>query len=156
MMKLLLYIIIIILPYFSILEWGSWTACNDICGDQSIMKRERHRKCVDMCNRDKAEDKSKCTPINATMHNPPQVITTTETTDCVPCPVDRKYTQYTRSPPEEPHLAWVDVMSLLSLIHVQLGWYFNMLVSELAGVNWPEELTIYGHGPDLWPLKYWS
>ena len=56
------------------------------------MKRERHRKCVDMCNRDKAEDKSKCTPINATMHNPPQVITTTETTDCVPCPVDRKYT----------------------------------------------------------------
>jgi len=71
------------------LEWGSWTACNDICGDRSIMKRERHRKCVDMCNRDKSADKSKCTPINATMHNPPQVITTTETTDCVPCPVDQ-------------------------------------------------------------------
>ena len=84
-----------VLPYISILEWGSWTACNDICGDQSIMKRERHRKCVDMCDRDKAEDKSKCTPINATMHNPPQVITTTETTDCVPCPVDRKYTHMT-------------------------------------------------------------
>ena len=24
-----------------------------------------------------------------------------------------------------------------------------LLVSELAGVNWPEELTIYGPGPDL-------
>ena len=34
------------------------------------------------------------------------------------------------------------------------GWNFNMLVSELAGVNWPEELTIYGPGPDLWPLKF--
>ena len=30
---------------------------------------------------------------------------------------------------------------------------FNMLESDLAGVHWPEELTIYGPGPDLWPLK---
>ena len=47
------------------------------------------------------------------------------------------------------------LMSLLSFYHVQLGWNFNMLVSELAAVNWPEELTIYGPGPDLWPLKFW-
>ena len=26
---------------------------------------------------------------------------------------------------------------------------FNMLVSELAAVNWPEELTIYGPGLEL-------
>ena len=31
-----------------------------------------------------------------------------------------------------------------------------MLVSDLAVVNWPEELTIYGPGPDLWLLKFWS
>ena len=30
-----------------------------------------------------------------------------------------------------------------------------MLESDLAGVHWPEELTIYGPGPDLWPLKFW-
>ena len=46
-------------------------------------------------------------------------------------------------------LGWL-LMSLLSFYHVQLGWNFNMLVSELAGVNWPEKLTIYGHGTDLW------
>ena len=45
--------------------------------------------------------------------------------------------------------------SLLSFYHVQSGWNFNMLESELAAVNWPEELTIYGPGPDLWPLKFW-
>ena len=47
------------------------------------------------------------------------------------------------------------LMSLLSFYHVQSGWNFNMLVSELAAENWPEELTIYGPGPDLWPLKFW-
>ena len=31
---------------------------------------------------------------------------------------------------------------------------FKMLESDLAGVHWPEELTIYGPGPDLWPLKF--
>ena len=31
-----------------------------------------------------------------------------------------------------------------------------MSESDLAAVNWPEELTIYGPGPDLWPLKFWS
>jgi len=29
-----------------------------------------------------------------------------------------------------------------------------MLESDLAAVNWPEELTIYGPGPDLWPLNF--
>ena len=47
------------------------------------------------------------------------------------------------------------LMSLLSFYHVQLGWNFNMLVSELAAVNWPKELTIYGPGPDIRPLKFW-
>ena len=47
------------------------------------------------------------------------------------------------------------LMSLLSFYHVQSGWNFNMLESDLAGVHWPEELTIYGPGPDLWPLKFW-
>ena len=47
------------------------------------------------------------------------------------------------------------LMSLLSFYHVQFGWNFNMLVSELAGLNWPEELTIYGLRPDLKVLKFW-
>ena len=47
------------------------------------------------------------------------------------------------------------LMYLLSFYHVQSGWNFNMLESDLAGVHWPEELTIYGPGPDLWPLKFW-
>ena len=53
------------------------------------------------------------------------------------------------------HFFWWLLMSLLSFYHVQLGWNFNMLESDLAGVHWPEELTIYGHGPALWPLKFW-
>ena len=47
------------------------------------------------------------------------------------------------------------LMSLLSFYHVQSGWNFNILESDLAGVHWPEVLTIYGPGPDLWPLKFW-
>ena len=31
-----------------------------------------------------------------------------------------------------------------------------MLETDLAGVHWPEELTIYGPGPDLWSLKFSS
>ena len=35
-----------------------------------------------------------------------------------------------------PFFGWF-LMSLLSVYHMQLGWNFNMLVSELWGVNWP-------------------
>ena len=36
------------------------------------------------------------------------------------------------------------LMSLLSFYHMQLGWIFNMLVSDLGGVNW------------LWPFMVLS
>ena len=39
---------------------------------------------------------------------------------------------------------WRLLMSLLSLFLVQLGWNFNMLVSDLGGVNW------------LWPFMVLS
>ena len=69
---------------------------------------------------------------------------------------------YIRSPPRGAasgmsrchFFGWL-FMSLLSFYHVQSGWNFNILESDLAGVHWPEELTIYGPGPDLWPLKFW-
>ena len=67
--------------------------------------------------------------------------------------LESKYTissaEHIRSPLKEPHLAWGGVFwwlqtSLLSLFHVLLGWSFNMLVSDLAGVNW------------LWPFMLLS
>ena len=58
-----------------------------------------------------------------------------------------------RSPPEEPHLAWGDVFFCVTfhvspeLLSCATGLKFNMLESDLAAVNWPEELIIYGTGP---------
>ena len=62
--------------------------------------------------------------------------------------------------PEEQHLAWVNVLFWVTshvspeLLSHATGLKF--LLSELAGVYWPEESTIYGPGPVLWPLKLWS
>ena len=62
------------------------------------------------------------------------------------------YVIHIRSPPRGAasgmsrcnFFGWL-LMSLLSFYHMQLGWNFNMLVSELAAVNWPKKLTIYGY-----------
>ena len=49
---------------------------------------------------------------------------------------------YIRSPPEEPHLAWVDA-TFSDFRH--LSWaYFDMLVSELAAVNWLWPFMVLG------------
>jgi len=67
--------------HYSWAAWGEWGKCNKRCGQDA--RRERKRKCVNLCNQKESE--GKCEPYENKMLN--KKFTDTDVTSCTPCPI---------------------------------------------------------------------